>query len=94
MKNVLECNSLLSGFFCERLGSYLKEKSHVKVVLHVQERVAMLLNRLGSGDGLKSIGNSYARIYPQRQLMRFVELLRSIFNQYVFKLQVNHNLGF
>src|SRR5665213_446391 len=47
-------------FLCERLGPYLKkEDTRFRVTVPVQERVAMSLHRLGSGDGLQSIGDLY-----------------------------------
>lgn len=45
---------------CETLGPYLKEKDACfRVAMPVQERIAMSLHRLGSGDGLQSIGVLY-----------------------------------
>jgi len=47
-------------FLCERLGPYLKkEDTRFRVSVPVQERIAMSLHRLGSGDGLQSIGDLY-----------------------------------
>ena len=47
-------------FLCERLGPYLKkEETRFRITVPVQERVAMSLHRLGSGDGLQNIGNLY-----------------------------------
>ena len=47
-------------FLCERLGPYLKkEATRFRVTTPMQERVAMSLHRLGSGDGLQSIGDLY-----------------------------------
>ena len=47
-------------FLCERLGPYLKkEDTCFRVTVPVQERIAMSLHRLGSGDGLQSIGDLY-----------------------------------
>jgi hypothetical protein len=47
-------------FLCERLGQYLKkEDTRFKVTVPVQERIAMSLHRLGSGDGLQTIGDLY-----------------------------------
>ena len=50
-------------FLCERLGLYLnKEDNHFRVTVPVQEKIAMLLHRLGSGNGLQTIGDFY-RVY-------------------------------
>src|ERR1700738_3456295 len=47
-------------FLCERLGPYLKkEDTRFRVSVPVQEMIAMSLHRLGSGDGLQTIGNLY-----------------------------------
>ena len=47
-------------FLCERLGPYFKkEDTRFRVTVPVQERVAMSLHRLGSGDGLQTIGDLY-----------------------------------
>ena len=44
-------------FMCERLGPYLKKKSQFKVTVPMQDRIVMSLHRLGSGDGLQTIGH-------------------------------------
>ena len=45
---------------CERLGSYLiKEDTHFRGIVLMQERVAMSLHWLDSGDELQSINNLY-----------------------------------
>jgi hypothetical protein len=50
-------------FLCKRLGPYLKkEETRFRVTTPVQERGAMSLHRLDSGDGLQSIGDLY-RVY-------------------------------
>ena len=47
-------------FLCDRLDPYLKkEDNHFRIIVPVQESVAMSLHRLGTGDGLQSIGNLY-----------------------------------
>jgi hypothetical protein len=47
-------------FLCERLGPYLKNKNtQFRVTVPVQDRIAMSLHRLGSGDGLQTIGDLY-----------------------------------
>jgi hypothetical protein len=47
-------------FLCERLGPYLKkEDTRFRITVPVQERIAMSLHRLGSGDGLQTIGDLY-----------------------------------
>jgi hypothetical protein len=47
-------------FLCERLSPYLKkEDTRFRITVPVQERIAMLLHRLGSGDGLQTISDLY-----------------------------------
>jgi hypothetical protein len=47
-------------FLCERLGPYLKkEDTRFRITVPVQERIAMLLHRVGSGDKLQTIGDLY-----------------------------------
>jgi hypothetical protein len=46
-------------FLCERLGPYLKKNTQFRVKVPVQDRIAMSLHRLGSGDGLQTIGDLY-----------------------------------
>ena len=46
-------------FLCERLGPYLKKKYQFSITVPVQDRIAMSLHRLGSGDGLQTIGDLY-----------------------------------
>ena len=47
-------------FLCEKLGSYLKKTNiHFRITVPVQEKIAMSLHRLDSGDGLQTIGNLY-----------------------------------
>jgi hypothetical protein len=47
-------------FLCERLGPYLKkEDTRFRVTVPVQEMIEMSLHRLGSGDGLQTIGDLY-----------------------------------
>ena len=47
-------------FLCEKLGLYLKKKdTRFRIMVSVQERIAMSLHRLASGDGLQTIGNLY-----------------------------------
>ena len=47
-------------FLCERLGPYLNKKNtRFRVTVPVQDRIAMSLHRLGSGDGLQTIGDLY-----------------------------------
>ena len=73
---------------CEKLGSHLKEEiSHLKVIVLVQKRVAIQLQTLGSKDELQSI-----EICMNSTRLR--EMLRSIFNQFLQKIQVNRRLGF
>ena len=47
-------------FLSERLDPYLKkEDTRFRVSVPVQERIAISLHRLGSGDGLQTIGDLY-----------------------------------
>ena len=47
-------------FLCERLGQHLKkDDTRFRVTVPVQEMIAMSLHRLGSGDGLQTIGDLY-----------------------------------
>jgi hypothetical protein len=47
-------------FLCERWRPYLKkEDTRFRVTVPVQERITMSLHRLGSGDGLQTIGDLY-----------------------------------
>ena len=47
-------------FLCERLDPHLKkDDTRFRVSVPVQERIAMSLHRLGSGDGLQTIGDLY-----------------------------------
>jgi hypothetical protein len=47
-------------FLCERLGLYLKKEDiRFRVMVPVQEIITMSLHRLGSGDGLQTIGDLY-----------------------------------
>ena len=45
-------------FLCERLRPYLKKEDiYFRITMAVQERIAMSLHRLDSGNGLQTIGD-------------------------------------
>ena len=47
-------------FLYKRLGPYLKEKNtQFRVTVSMQDKIAMLLHQLGSGDELQTIGDLY-----------------------------------
>ena len=47
-------------YLCERLDPYLKKNStRFRVIVTVQEKVAILLHKLGGGDGLQNISDLY-----------------------------------
>jgi hypothetical protein len=47
-------------FLCKKLGPFLKkEQTHFRRPISVEERVAMSLARLGTGDGLRMVGEVY-----------------------------------
>ena len=51
---------IIFKFLCRRLGPYLKkEVTHFRVIMLVEEKVAISLHRLGSSDGLQSIKDLY-----------------------------------
>ena len=49
-----------SRFLCKSSGPYLKkDETRFRVIVLVQEMVAMSLRKLGSGNGLQRIGDLY-----------------------------------
>jgi hypothetical protein len=47
-------------FLCEKLGPFLKKQhTHLRKPISVEARVAMSLARLGTGDGLRMVGEVY-----------------------------------
>jgi hypothetical protein len=47
-------------FLYEKLGPFLqKQQTHFRRPIFVEERVAMSLARLGTGDGLRMVGEVY-----------------------------------
>ena len=47
-------------FLCEKLGPFLKkQKTRLRTPIPVEDRIAMSLARLGTGDGLRVIGEVY-----------------------------------
>lgn len=49
------------NYLCEEVGSLFMKKRNIcfRIIVPVQERVAMSLYRLGSDDELQSIGDLY-----------------------------------
>jgi hypothetical protein len=83
-------------FLCERLGPYLKKNTQFRVTVLVQDRIAMSLHQLGSGDELQTIGDLYGVHKSKISIIvrDFCRAVENIYNRFLYKLQANHSLGF
>ncbi len=67
-------------FLCEKLGPFFlkKKHTHFRRPISVEERVAMSLARLGTGDGLRMVGEVYgvAEYTISRIVREFYKMVR------------------